>query len=316
MGGVSTGPAHQHSDQDRGRPRQGRTRRLRRTLEGRRRPQARHARLVQPHEAALRAVLPNPSRPRGRVLPSQPPRGATARGSWDRLTSPGFSKSIEVRLSMRAIVYSHTGGPDVLRLVERSVPATAAGQVRVRVHISGVNPTDWKSRRGWLTGQRSVTGDRSACGLVKTCPSTPNWVLTGQSAFRYRDSLCKPMSGRPCPRHGVPLSRTVGAAERRTFSDEVRSCRDGATEGQKRADMTRFRNLKGPTKYFVWSLAGLALGVVYVLLTNPFFDSGPIWYPPVFGFFVGVMQAFYAGRRDRNKSNPNSPPVTRTRYSK
>jgi len=28
MGGVSTGPAHQHSDQDRGRPRQGRTRRL------------------------------------------------------------------------------------------------------------------------------------------------------------------------------------------------------------------------------------------------------------------------------------------------
>ena len=142
-------------------------------------------------------------------------------------------------------------------------------------------------------------------------------LLAGRrTAFRYRDSLCKPMSGRPCPRHGVPLSRTVGAAERRTVSDEVRSCRDRATEGQKRADMTRFRNLKGPIKYFVWSLAGLALGVVYVLLTNPFFDSGPIWYPPVFGFFVGVMKAFYAGRRDRNKSNPNSPSVARTRYSK
>jgi len=43
---------------------------------------------------------------------------------------------------MRAIVYSQTGGPDVLRLVERSVPATAVGQVRVRLHVFGVNPTD------------------------------------------------------------------------------------------------------------------------------------------------------------------------------
>src|SRR5664280_2564226 len=33
-------------------------------------------------------------------------------GSPVRHTSPGFSKSIEVRLSMRAIVYSQTGGPD------------------------------------------------------------------------------------------------------------------------------------------------------------------------------------------------------------
>ena len=60
---------------------------------------------------------------------------------------------------MRAIVYSQTGGPDVLRLVERSVPVTAVGQVRVRVHISGVNPTDWKSRRGSPTGELSELSD-------------------------------------------------------------------------------------------------------------------------------------------------------------
>src|ERR1035437_6102444 len=187
MGGVSTGPAHQHSDQDRGRPRQGRTRRLRRNLEGRRRPQARHARLVQPHEAALRAVLPNPSRPRGRVLPSQPPRGATARGSWDRLTSPGFSKSIEVRLSMRAIVYSHTGGPDVLRLVERSVPATAAGQVRVRVHISGGNPTDWKSRRGSAPGEATpfaqVVPNQDGAGIVDALGDGVAGLAIGQRVW-------------------------------------------------------------------------------------------------------------------------------------
>ena len=49
---------------------------------------------------------------------------------------------------MRAIVYSNTGEPDVLRLVERSVPDPGPGEVRVRVGVSGVNPTDWKARRG------------------------------------------------------------------------------------------------------------------------------------------------------------------------
>ena len=49
---------------------------------------------------------------------------------------------------MRATVYSKTGGPDVLQLVERPVREPEAGEVRVRVHVSGVNPTDWKARRG------------------------------------------------------------------------------------------------------------------------------------------------------------------------
>jgi NADPH:quinone reductase len=47
---------------------------------------------------------------------------------------------------VRAVVYSETGAPETLRLVERSVPEPVAGEVRVRVSVSGVNPTDWKSR--------------------------------------------------------------------------------------------------------------------------------------------------------------------------
>jgi len=53
---------------------------------------------------------------------------------------------------MRAVVYSQTGGPDVLRLAERPVPDPAAGEVCVRIAVSGVNPTDWKSRRGSAPG--------------------------------------------------------------------------------------------------------------------------------------------------------------------
>src|SRR5437762_13576281 len=52
------------------------------------------------------------------------------------------------RSAVRAIVYSETGGPDVLRLVERPVREPPPGEVRVRVRVSGVNPTDWKARRG------------------------------------------------------------------------------------------------------------------------------------------------------------------------
>jgi NADPH2:quinone reductase len=54
---------------------------------------------------------------------------------------------------MRQIVYSETGAPEVLHLVERDIQAPAAGEVSVRVMVSGVNPTDWKSRRGSADGQ-------------------------------------------------------------------------------------------------------------------------------------------------------------------
>jgi NADPH2:quinone reductase len=45
-------------------------------------------------------------------------------------------------------VYTLTGDPDVLRLVDRDEPEPGPGEVLVRVAVSGVNPTDWKARRG------------------------------------------------------------------------------------------------------------------------------------------------------------------------
>lgn len=49
---------------------------------------------------------------------------------------------------MRAVVYTETGGPDVLTVVDKVVAEPGPGEVRVRVHRAGVNPTDWKSRAG------------------------------------------------------------------------------------------------------------------------------------------------------------------------
>ena len=49
---------------------------------------------------------------------------------------------------MKAITYSQTGDSSVLHLQDREVPDPDAGQVRVRIVLSGVNPTDWKHRVG------------------------------------------------------------------------------------------------------------------------------------------------------------------------
>ncbi|HEV2951480.1 MAG TPA: NADPH:quinone reductase, partial [Actinomycetota bacterium] len=55
---------------------------------------------------------------------------------------------------MRAIVYTETGAPDVRRISERPEPEPSSGEVLVRVAVSGVNPTDWKARRGDGPGRR------------------------------------------------------------------------------------------------------------------------------------------------------------------
>jgi len=49
---------------------------------------------------------------------------------------------------LRAVVYERVGEPGVLHLVDRSEPSPGPGEVLVRVAFSGVNPTDWKTRRG------------------------------------------------------------------------------------------------------------------------------------------------------------------------
>ena len=49
---------------------------------------------------------------------------------------------------MRAVGYARPGGLDVLELLDLPDPHPGPGEVRVRVALSGVNPTDWKSRSG------------------------------------------------------------------------------------------------------------------------------------------------------------------------
>src|SRR5690349_2448453 len=49
---------------------------------------------------------------------------------------------------MIAATYSETGPSDVLRAREVETPSPGPGEVRVKLSVAGVNPTDWKFRAG------------------------------------------------------------------------------------------------------------------------------------------------------------------------
>ncbi|MDV6276543.1 alcohol dehydrogenase catalytic domain-containing protein [Rhodococcus erythropolis] len=47
---------------------------------------------------------------------------------------------------MLAVSQDTAGPPDVLKIAEIDRPTATLGEVLVRVHAAGVNPTDWKTR--------------------------------------------------------------------------------------------------------------------------------------------------------------------------
>ena len=53
---------------------------------------------------------------------------------------------------MKAACYKQLGGPEVLEILDLEIPEPGPGEVRVKVNVSGVNPSDWKARRNGRGG--------------------------------------------------------------------------------------------------------------------------------------------------------------------
>jgi NADPH2:quinone reductase len=64
---------------------------------------------------------------------------------------------------MKAIVYARDGG---FELVDRPVPEPGPGEVRVKVIVSGVNPTDWKARRRTARPDGEIVPNQDGAGIV------------------------------------------------------------------------------------------------------------------------------------------------------
>lgn len=67
---------------------------------------------------------------------------------------------------MRAVIYRAPGPSTVLEVVERPVPQPGAGEVRVRVHVCGVNPTDWKARSGAPLAFPEAVPNQDGAGVI------------------------------------------------------------------------------------------------------------------------------------------------------
>jgi NADPH2:quinone reductase len=115
---------------------------------------------------------------------------------------------------MKAIIYTQTGNPDVLRMTERPVPEPGPGEVRVRVRVSGVNPTDWKARDRGGPGRPlafpEVVPNQDGAGVVDAVgPGVPDSrvgerVWLWEAAWQRADGTAQEYVVLPA-RQAVPL---------------------------------------------------------------------------------------------------------------
>ncbi|MGY1814762.1 NADPH:quinone reductase [Blastococcus sp. SYSU D00820] len=102
---------------------------------------------------------------------------------------------------MRAITYARAGGPDVLELVDRPVPEPGPGEVLVRLALSGVNPTDWKSRSGTEPGPAGQVPGQDGAGTVEAVGQGVDPVLVGERVWIWEAAWKRP--------HGTAAEYTV-----------------------------------------------------------------------------------------------------------
>ncbi|GAB2842140.1 NADPH:quinone reductase [Actinoallomurus bryophytorum] len=117
---------------------------------------------------------------------------------------------------MKAIIYRDNGGPDVLQLVDRDPPVPGPGEVRVRVAVSGVNPTDGQARSGSTSpmGFPEVTPHLDGAGVIDTIGEGGDQSRIGQRVWLFMAT-----AGRPT---GTAAEFTVVPAEQAVpLPDEV-----------------------------------------------------------------------------------------------
>jgi NADPH:quinone reductase-like Zn-dependent oxidoreductase len=84
---------------------------------------------------------------------------------------------------MRAIGQDMFGGPEVLRMLEVDRPAPGISEVLVRVHATGVNPTDlWHRGTGGLLGTTVRLG-WDVSGVVEEVGLGVTWLHPGDEVF-------------------------------------------------------------------------------------------------------------------------------------
>ena len=121
---------------------------------------------------------------------------------------------------MRSVVYSEPGDSSVLSLQERPLPEPGPGEVRVRVVISGVSPTDWKARAGGTYGDAlpfpEITPNQDGAGVVDAVGDGVDGLRVGDRVWLYMAAAERP-TGTAQEYTVVPATRAVPLPEGTSF---------------------------------------------------------------------------------------------------
>jgi NADPH:quinone reductase len=95
---------------------------------------------------------------------------------------------------MKAIVYRDHGDPDVLQFVDRDPLEPGPGEVRVRIAVSGVNPTDWKTRSGATNPKQfpEVTPHLDGAGTIDAVGPGVDPGRVGERVWVYMATAGRP----------------------------------------------------------------------------------------------------------------------------
>jgi NADPH:quinone reductase-like Zn-dependent oxidoreductase len=85
--------------------------------------------------------------------------------------------------TMRAVRFHEFGGPEVLVVEEVPRPTPKEGEVLVRVHAAGVNPADWKMRRGMIKVPVPRTAGVDLAGVVESVGPGVTEFQPGQAVY-------------------------------------------------------------------------------------------------------------------------------------
>jgi NADPH2:quinone reductase len=119
---------------------------------------------------------------------------------------------------MQAITYSQTGDSSVLTLVVRPLPEPGPGEVRVRIAVSGVNPTDWKAREGGRPfSWDEVTPNQDGAGTVDAIGAGVDDLSVGQRVWVYLAQHERP-TGTAAEYAVIPAARAVPLADDASFA--------------------------------------------------------------------------------------------------
>jgi NADPH2:quinone reductase len=126
---------------------------------------------------------------------------------------------------MHAAWYEHQGAAaEVLEVGEMPAPDPGAGEVRVRLTLSGVNPGDTKKRRGWLGSAMPfprVVPHSDGAGVIDAVGVGVDQGRIGQRVWVYGAQSYRPF-GTAAQLTVVPIEQAVALPDE--VSDETGAC--------------------------------------------------------------------------------------------